>query len=134
MSTASSSRWIVSTDWLAARLGNPDLVVLDGSFYLPAQKRDAAAEYAAGHIPGAIRFDIEEIADHASSLPHMLPTPEEFGRMVGALGIGDQDTIVAYDGLGMFASPRVWWTFRVFGAEKVFILDGGLPSRSEERR
>jgi thiosulfate/3-mercaptopyruvate sulfurtransferase len=129
-----TSRWIVSTDWLAARLGDPDLVVLDGSFYLPAQKRDAAAEYAAGHIPGALRFDIEEIADHASGLPHMLPTPDEFGRMVGALGIGDQDTIVAYDGLGLFASPRVWWTFRVFGAEKVFVLDGGLPKWKAEGR
>jgi thiosulfate/3-mercaptopyruvate sulfurtransferase len=133
-SSEPSSRWLVSTDWLAARLGNPDLVVLDGSFYLPAQKRDAAAEYLAGHISGAIRFDIEAIADHASTLPHMLPTPEAFGAMVGALGIGDQDTIVAYDGLGMFASPRVWWTFRVFGAEKVFILDGGLPKWKAEGR
>jgi len=133
-SSQTTSRWIVTTDWLATRLGNPDLVVLDGSFYLPAQKRDAAAEYAAGHIPGAIRFDIEEIADHASTLPHMLPSPEEFGRMAGALGIGDQDTIVAYDGLGMFASPRVWWTFRVFGAAKVFILDGGLPKWKAEGR
>jgi len=129
-----TSRWIVSSDWLASRLGSPDLVVLDGSFYLPAQKRDAAAEYAAGHIPGAIRFDIEEVADHASTLPHMLPTPDAFGVMVGALGISDQDTIVAYDGLGMFASPRVWWTFRVFGAQTVFILDGGLPKWKAEGR
>ena len=129
-----TSRWLVTTDWLAVRLGQPDLVVLDGSFYLPAQKRDAAAEYAAGHIPGAIRFDIEEVCDQASTLPHMLPTPDAFAAMVGALGISDEDTIVAYDGLGMFSSPRVWWTFRVFGAEKVFILEGGLPKWKAESR
>src|SRR5262245_37424219 len=107
--TTPSSRWLVTTDWLASRLGSPDLVVLDASYYLPAQKRDAAAEYLAGHIPGAIRFDIEEVSDHSSNLPHMLPAPEVFSAMVGALGISEQDTIVAYDGLGMFASPRVWW-------------------------
>ena len=129
-----TSRWLVTTDWLAARLGQPDLVVLDGSFYLPAQKRDAAAEYAAGHIPVAIRFDIEEVCDHASTLPHMLPTPDVFAAMVGALGISEEDTIVAYDGLGMFSSPRVWWTFRVFGAEKAFILEGGLPKWKAEGR
>jgi len=129
-----TSRWLVTSDWLAARLGQPDLVVLDGSFYLPAQKRDAAAEYAAGHIPGAIRFDIEEVCDHASTLPHMLPTPDAFAAMAGALGISDEDAIVAYDGLGMFSSPRVWWTFRVFGAQKVFILEGGLPKWKAEGR
>ena len=129
-----TSRWLVTTDWLAARLDQPDFAVLDGSFYLPAQKRDAAAEYAAGHIPGAIRFDIEEVCDHASTLPHMLPTPDAFAAMAGALGISDKDTIVAYDGLGMFSSPRVWWTFRVFGAEKVFILEGGLPKWKAEGR
>jgi thiosulfate/3-mercaptopyruvate sulfurtransferase len=134
MSTAPSSRWLVTTDWLASRLVAPNLVVLDASYYLPAQKRDAAAEYLAGHIPGAIRFDVEEVSDHSSTLPHMLPTPEVFGAMVGALGIGDQDTIVVYDGLGMFSSPRVWWTFRLFGAEKVFILEGGLPKWKADGR
>src|ERR1700720_823505 len=124
---SATSRWLVSTDWLAARLGAPDLVVVDGSYYIPTMKRDAAAEYLAGHIAGAVRFDMESIADHASPLPHMLPAADQFGHAVGALGIADQDTIVVYDGAGMFASPRVWWTFRVFGAERVYILEGGLP-------
>jgi thiosulfate/3-mercaptopyruvate sulfurtransferase len=128
------SKWLVTTEWLAASLGAPGLVVLDGSFYLPAMKRDAAAEYLAGHIPGAIRFDIDEIADHSTDLPHMLPSPEEFAVAAGKLGIGDQDTIVAYDGHGMFSSPRVWFTFRLFGADKVFILEGGLPKWKAEGR
>jgi thiosulfate/3-mercaptopyruvate sulfurtransferase len=131
---SATSRWLVDTDWLAARLGAPDLVVVDASYYIPTTKRDAAAEYLAGHIAGAVRFDIEAIADHANPLPHMLPAAEEFGHAAGALGIGDQDTIVVYDGAGMFASPRVWWTFRVFGAEKVFILAGGLPRWKAEGR
>jgi thiosulfate/3-mercaptopyruvate sulfurtransferase len=129
-----SSRWLVTTDWLAARLGAPDLAVIDASYYIPTAKRDAAAEYLAGHIAGAVRFDIETIADHSNALPHMLPTAEQFGREVGALGIDDQDTIVVYDGAGMFASPRVWWTFRVFGAQKVLILEGGLPKWKTEGR
>jgi len=122
-----TSRWLVSTQWLADRLGSPDLSVVDGSFYLPAMKRDAAAEFLAGHIPGAVRFDVDEIADKSSPLPHMLPSKEFFASAVGALGISDRDTIVVYDGAGLFSAPRVWWTFRLFGAEKVFILDGGLP-------
>src|SRR5207248_173342 len=99
----------VPTDWLAARLGARDLVVLDGSYYLPAMKRDAEAEFLTGHIPGAVRFDIDAVADHGNPLPHMLPSAEEFARQVGALGIADTDTIVAYDGAGLFAAPRVWW-------------------------
>src|SRR5947209_10224950 len=129
-----SSRWLVSTDWLASRLGAPEIVVVDGSFYLPAMNRDAAAEYLTGHIPGAVRFDIDAIADHSTPLPHMLPDAAQFARDVGALGIADTDTIVIYDGAGMYAAPRVWWTFRVFGAEKVFILDGGLPKWKAEGR
>jgi thiosulfate/3-mercaptopyruvate sulfurtransferase len=131
---SATSPWLVSTDWLATRLGAPDLVVVDGSYYIPGTKRDAAAEYLAGHIPGAVRFDIETIADHANALPHMLPGAEQFAREVGALGIGEQDTIVVYDGAGLFASPRVWWTLRMFGAEKVFILAGGLPRWKAEDR
>jgi len=103
-----TSRWLVTTDWLAARLGAPTTVVVDGSFYLPAMKRDAAAEYLAEHIPGAVRFDIDVIADHSNPLPHMLPDAEQFAREVGALGIADGDTIVVYDGAGMFSAPRVW--------------------------
>jgi thiosulfate/3-mercaptopyruvate sulfurtransferase len=129
-----TSRWLVTTDWLAAQLGAPDLVVLDGSFYLPAQKRDAAAEYLAGHIPGTMRFDLDAVSDHSNPLPHMLPSPEQFARDVGALGIADTDTIVVYDGLGMFSSPRVWWTFRLFGAQNVFVLAGGLPKWQAEAR
>src|SRR5712691_11477733 len=121
------SKWLVPTQWLAASLGAPGLVVLDGSFYLPAMKRDAAAEYLAGHIPGAIRFDIDEIADHSTDLPHMLPPAADFAVSAGKLGIGDRDIIVAYDGYGIFSSPRVWFTFRLFGADNVFVLEGGLP-------
>jgi thiosulfate/3-mercaptopyruvate sulfurtransferase len=135
---APASRWLVSTDWLAARLGAhpgaPDTSVVDGSFYLPALKRDAAAEHLAGHIPGSVRFDIDAIADHSSPLPHMLPTPEQFAREVGKLGIADTDTIVVYDGIGLGGAPRVWWTFRIFGARNVFILDGGLPKWKTEGR
>ena len=129
-----SSPWLLSTDWLAERLGAGDLVVVDGSYYLPAMQRDAAAEYLAGHIPGAVRFDIDAIADHANPLPHMRSDAAQFARDVGALGIADTDTIVVYDGAGMYAAPRVWWTFRVFGAENVFILDGGLPKWKAEGR
>jgi len=97
-------------------------------------KRDAAAEYRAGHIPGAVRFDIDAVSDHSQDLPHMLPSAEQFGRDVGALGIAETDTIVVYDGVGLFSSPRVWWTFRLFGAEKVFIFEGGLPKWKAEGR
>ena len=128
------SRWLVSTDWLAERLSAPDIVVVDGSFYLPAMQRDAAAEYLAGHIPGAVRFDIDAIADHSNPLPHMLPDAGQFARDAGALGIADTDTIIIYDGAGMFSAPRVWWTFRLFGVQKVFILDGGLPRWKAEGR
>src|SRR5215470_9422441 len=129
-----ASRWLVSTDWLAARLSNADTVAVDGSFYLSALKRDAGAEYLAGHIPGAVRFDIDAIADHGNPLPHMLPSAEEFARAVGELGIADSDTIVVYDGAGLGGAPRVWWTFRIFGAGNVFILDGGLPTWKAEGR
>jgi thiosulfate/3-mercaptopyruvate sulfurtransferase len=134
MAQQPTSRWLVGNDWLAARLGQPDVVVVDGSFYLPAMKRDPGAEYLAGHIPGAVRFDIDEIADKSIPLPHMLPSPEQFAQAVGRLGISDRDTIVVYDGAGLFSSPRVWWTFRLFGAQNVFILDGGLPRWKAEGR
>jgi thiosulfate/3-mercaptopyruvate sulfurtransferase len=129
-----SSRWLKSTEWLAANLGDADVIPVDGSYYLPAQKRDARAEYLAGHIPGAVFFDINAIADHSSDLPHMLPGPDAFGEAVGKLGIGENDTIVVYDGLGLFSAPRVWWSFRIFGAKNVFILDGGLPAWKAENR
>jgi thiosulfate/3-mercaptopyruvate sulfurtransferase len=124
---SAANPWLVSPQWIAERLSAPNVKLVDGSFYLPAMKRDPAAEYQAGHIPGAVRFDIDEIADKSSSLPHMLPSPQEFSAAVGKLGISETDAIVAYDGAGMFSAPRVWWTFRLFGAKNVFILDGGLP-------
>jgi thiosulfate/3-mercaptopyruvate sulfurtransferase len=129
-----ASKNLVTTDWLAARLGEPELAIVDGSFYLPAQKRNAKEEYLAGHIPGAVFFDIDAIADHSTDLPHMLPGATQFGKDIGALGIGHADTIVIYDGAGLGGAPRVWWTFKIFGAQKVYILDGGLPKWKAEGR
>jgi thiosulfate/3-mercaptopyruvate sulfurtransferase len=124
----------VSTDWLAQRLDAPDIVVVDGSWYLPTMNRDPQAEYLAGHIPGAVRFDIDTVRDQSSSLPHMLPSPEQFAEQVGALGIGDGMKIVVYDGAGLFSAPRVRWTFKVFGARDVAILEGGFPAWTAEGR
>ena len=124
----------VSTQWLADNLDQPDLVVLDASWYLPAQQRDAAAEYAAGHIPGAVRFDIDALSDHSSPLPHMLPEAKDFAKAVGAMGIGPQSRVVIYDGLGLFSAARVWWTFKRFGHEFVAVLSGGSPLWRKEGR
>jgi thiosulfate/3-mercaptopyruvate sulfurtransferase len=129
-----ASQNLVTTDWLAARLGEPEISIVDGSFYLPALKRNAKAEFAASHIPGAVFFDIDAIADHSTDLPHMLPGTTQFDKDVGALGIGRDDTIVIYDGIGLGGAPRVWWTFKIFGAKKVYILDGGLPKWKAEGR
>jgi thiosulfate/3-mercaptopyruvate sulfurtransferase len=129
-----ASQWLKSTEWLAGQIGKPGVSVVDGSYYLPAHKRDGKAEYLAGHIPGAVFFDINEIADDSSDLPHMLPGPKQFGDAVGKLGITESDTIIVYDGLGLFSAPRVWWTFRIMGAKNVFILDGGLPACKAENR
>ena len=129
-----ASKSLVTTEWLAARLGEPEVVVVDGSFYLPALKRDAKAEYRAGHIPGAVFFDIDAIADHSTDLPHMLPGADMFSKEVGKLGIGKDDTIVVYDGAGLGGAPRVWWTLKIFGAKNVCILDGGLPKWKAEGR
>jgi len=128
------SKRFVSTEWLAEHLGDPNVAIVDGSFYLAALKRDAKAEYLAAHIPGAVQFDIDAIADHSTNLPHMLPSADVFGAAVGKLGIGDGMTIVVYDGAGLGGAPRVWWTFRVFGAENVLVLDGGLPKWKAEGR
>jgi thiosulfate/3-mercaptopyruvate sulfurtransferase len=129
-----ASRWLVSTEWLAQHLRDRDLVVVDGSYFLPTQQRNAHEEYRAGHIPGAVFFDIEAICDHSTDLPHMLPGPKQFTADASALGIGDDDTIVVYDSLGLYSAARVWWTFRLFGAKKVFILDGGLPQWKSDGR
>jgi thiosulfate/3-mercaptopyruvate sulfurtransferase len=129
-----ASRWLVSTDWLAGRLREASVVAVDASYFLPTQKRDAHAEFLDGHIPGAVFFDIEAISDHSTDLPHMLPGAGHFGEAVGALGIGDADTVVVYDSVGLFSAARVWWTFGIFGAKNVFILDGGLPKWKAEGR
>jgi thiosulfate/3-mercaptopyruvate sulfurtransferase len=125
---------LVSTTWLAAWLDDPALRVLDASWYLPAMGRDARAEYAAGHIPGAQSFDIDAQSDQASSLPHMALPADEFARRMQAMGIGDADLVVVYDGMGLFSAARVWWLFRRLGHAKVAVLDGGLPKwRAEDR-
>jgi thiosulfate/3-mercaptopyruvate sulfurtransferase len=129
-----TSRWLVSTDWLADHLRDRNLTVVDGSYFLPMQQRDAHAEYRGGHIPGAVFFDIEAVSDHSTELPHMLPGPTQFGEVVGSLGIDDGDTVVVYDSVGLYSAARVWWTFRLFGAKKVYILDGGLPKWKSEGR
>jgi thiosulfate/3-mercaptopyruvate sulfurtransferase len=129
-----ANRWLKSTEWLAQHLRDHDVVTVDGSSIPPAQKGDAHAEYRGGHIPGAVFFDIEAVSDHSTELPHMLPGTTQFGQAAGALGIGDGDTVVVYDRLGLYSAPRVWWTFRVFGAKNVFILDGGLPKWKVEGR
>src|SRR5689334_15850675 len=131
---AAALPWFKSTEWLASHLDDPDLVIVDGSFYLPAQNRNARAEYLDQHIPGAVFFDIDAVADHSTDLPHMLPGPTQFGEMVGALGISETDTVVVYDGLGLFSAPRVWWTFRILGAQNVFMLEGGMPAWLAEKR
>jgi thiosulfate/3-mercaptopyruvate sulfurtransferase len=125
---------VVSTDWLAKHLGAPDLRVLDGTWHMPQLKRDARAEYAEAHVPGAAFFDIDAIADHATTLPHMLPAPEAFAEAVGALGVGSGDRVVAYDTRGVVSAARVWWTFRAFGHDAVAVLDGGLKKWRAEGR
>ena len=129
-----ASRWLVSTQWLQDHLDAPDIVVVDGSYYLPAMKRNAREEYQAAHIPGAVFFDIDAICDHSTDLPHMLPAPAAFSSAMRALGIGDGLSIVVYDGIGLFSAPRVWWTLRTFGVREVFILDGGMPKWKAEGR
>lgn len=124
----SKSRFVVSPDWLAARLGQEGVSIVDASWYLPAQKRDALAEYRDAHIPGAVFFDINAITDQDSTLPHTLAGPEYFAGCVGEMGIAETDTIVVYDGYGLFTSPRVWWNFRMMGAKDTYLLDGDLPA------
>ncbi len=128
------SDFLVSTEALASRLGAPDLRIVDASWYLPTMARDAAAEYAQARLPGAVRFDVDEVADRSTSLPHMLPSAAAFAAAVAAMGISQDDEIVVYDGAGLFSAPRVWWTFRLFGATNVRILDGGLPKWRAEGR
>ncbi|MDZ4311408.1 MAG: 3-mercaptopyruvate sulfurtransferase [Cypionkella sp.] len=125
---------LVSTAWLAAHRADPDLRLIDASWYLPDAGRNAKAEYAAAHIPGARFFDIDEITDQRSALPHMAPPPEKFISRLRAMGIGDGHQVVIYDGSGLFSAARVWWTFRLMGKTDVAVLDGGLPKWRAEGR
>ncbi len=132
--TASDPQLLVSTDWLADHLSAPDLRILDASWYLPTDNRDTRAEFEAAHIPGARFFDIDEISDTQSDLPHMAPPVEKFVTRMRALGIGDGHRVVVYDSAGVFSAPRVWWLFRLFGKQDVAVLDGGLPKWRAEGR
>ena len=123
---------LVSTGWLAERLSAPDIRILDASYYLPGDARDAYALYREGHIPGARFFDIDEIADEHAPLPHMLPPVEKFVSRIRRMGIGDGHRVIVYDQQGLFSAARVWWTFRVFGHQDVAVLDGGLPKWTAE--
>ena len=125
---------LVSTDWLAAHLDDPDLRILDASYHLADAGRDARAEYAAGHIQGARFFDIDEIADARSALPHMAAPAEKFMSRMRALGVGDGHQIVVYDGAGLFSAARVWWNFRLMGKTDIAVLDGGFPKWTSEGR
>ena len=132
----------VTPAWLAERLTDLTVVPVEASFYLPDEGRDAGALFRAGHIPGAVRFDVDAVADHSIDLPHMLPDPENFARMVGALGVGDEDTIVVYDDTDLLGGARTWWMFKHYGVRKVRVLEGGwrawqasgLPIESGESR
>ena len=126
---------LVSTEWLDARLGGPGLRVVDGSWYLPTGGRDAAAEYAAGHIPGAVFFDLDLTSDPGTPLPHMLPSAEAFAERMSVLGLNDDDDLVVYDGSGAnLSAGRVWWMFRAFGHDRVAVLDGGMGKWRREGR
>jgi len=125
---------LVSTHWLASHLHDPDFCVLDASLYLPDAGRDARAEYDAAHIPGAQFFGIDDIRDRTSPLPHMAPSPDYFASRVQAMGLGDGQQVVVYDGAGLFSAARVWWTFRLMGKTDVAVLDGGLPKWRAEGR
>ncbi|MDP3959516.1 MAG: 3-mercaptopyruvate sulfurtransferase [Pseudorhodobacter sp.] len=133
-SPADDPRTLVSTAWLAAHLHDPDLRILDASWHMPDSGRDASAEYGAAHIPGARFFDIDQIADQRSNLPHMAPPPEKFISRLRAMGVGDGHQVVVYDSLGLFSAARVWWTFRLMGKLDVAVLDGGLPKWRAEGR
>jgi len=125
---------LVSTGWLAGHLDTAGLRILDASWHLPDTGRDARAEYAVGHIPGALFFDIDEVSDRKSPLPHMLPAEKDFARAVGAFGIGNDDTVVVYDAGTVHAAARAWWMFRVFGHERIAVLNGGLGAWCAEER
>ncbi|SMX40852.1 3-mercaptopyruvate sulfurtransferase [Maliponia aquimaris] len=127
-------RTLVSTDWLAQHLNDPDLRVLDASYYLPDMGRNGRSEYDAAHIPGARFFDIDDVSDARSELPHMAPPPEKFMSRMRAMGVGDGHQVVVYDGAGLFSAARVWWLFKLMGKDDIAVLDGGFPKWLAEGR
>ena len=132
--TQDDPKTLVSTDWLAKHLKDPDLRILDASWYMAADNRDTAAEYKDCHIPGARFFDIDDISDHRSELPHMAPSVEKFMSRMRSMGVGDGHQVVVYDSAGLFSAARVWWLFRLMGKMDVAVLDGGLPKWKAEGR
>lgn len=129
-----TGKWLVDTQWLEDHIQAPDVIVIDGSWHLPTVSRNGYEEYLIEHIPGAVFFDIDEISETNSELPHMLPRPEKFSSRMRKMGIGDGSRIVVYDSYGMFSAARVWWTFRAMGVEDIAVLDGGLPKWKSEGR
>ncbi|APX23088.1 MAG: 3-mercaptopyruvate sulfurtransferase [Rhodobacteraceae bacterium] len=132
--TQDDPKTLVSTDWLATHLKDPDLRILDASWYMPGSGRDPRAEYEAAHIPGARFFDIDDVSDARSELPHMVPPVEKFMSRMRALGVGDGHQVVVYDGAGLFSAARVWWLFKLMGQPDVAVLDGGFPKWQAEGR
>ncbi len=124
----------VSTQWLSYHLEHKDLRIVDASWYLDSANRDPLAEFEKAHIPGAVYFDLDKIADTGSALPHMVAAPKRFAALVGALGISENNVIVVYDSAGLFSAARVWWNFSIMGAEDCFLLEGGLPKWLKEKR
>ena len=129
-----AKNWIVETDWLAEHLSAPDLIVFDGSWHLPTSGRDAKQEFRDEHIPGAFFFDIDDLIDETSALPHMLPSTVKFASRMKKMGIGDGQRIVIYDSAGLFSAARVWWTFRAMGHDDIAVLNGGLKKWKAEGR
>jgi thiosulfate/3-mercaptopyruvate sulfurtransferase len=125
---------LVSTAWLAAELGTGNLVVLDATVFPPGDSRDARAQFVTARIPGARRFDIDQIADRGTTLPHMVPSADYFAQQMETLGVSNDDRVVCYDQLGMFSAPRAWWMLRLFGHDQVAVLDGGWPKWRAEQR
>ena len=123
---------LVTTQWLSEHL--KEVKVVDVSWYLPADQRNPRTEFEAGHIPGAVFYDLDALSEQATTLPHMLPSPEQFARDIGMLGVGDSDRVVVYDGAGLFSAARLWWMLRVMGHDRVAVLDGGLPKWKKETR
>ena len=131
---ADDPKTLVSTDWLGDHLKNPDLRIFDASWHLPSAGRDGRAEYEESHIPGARFFDIDDISDHRSEMPHMAPPPEKFISRMRAMGVGDGHQVVVYDSNGIYSAARVWWLFRLMGKTDIAVLDGGFPKWVAEGR